>query len=114
MAGKNDKIKDSERYSIVVKDLSRCYICGSSPTHIHEIFGGSNRAKSKEDGMCIGLCAFHHNGSKFGVHFNKELDDRIKQQAERIWIDKYTSKDLSMEERIQKFINRFGRNYLDE
>ena len=113
MSGKKDKIKDSERFSIIC-DLSSCYVCGTKDDiHIHEVFGGYNRAHSKEDGMCVGLCGPHHNLSNAGVHFNKELDNKIKQQAEKIWIKTYVP-DLDRESQIEAFIDRYGRNYLDE
>ena len=40
--------------------------------------------------------------------------EKIKQNAEKIWIKTYTDSLLSMEDRIQLFINRYGKNYLDE
>lgn len=111
MSGKKDKVKDSERYSIV-SDLTKCYVCGTTEgLHIHEVFGGPNRDKSKQDGMCVGLCGYHHNLSNEGVHFNKPLDEKIKKQAEKIWIKEYADGDL--ENGIELFIKRYGRNYLD-
>ena len=116
MAGKKDKIKDAERGSIVVPSLDRCMICGSTDrVAIHEIFFGSaNRKKSKEDMLCVPLCWNHHNGSNYGVHFNKYLDIKLKKQGEKIWIATYTDDSLSYEDRIDKFIKRYGRNYLDD
>lgn len=101
-------MKDT-RYSIVTKDMSKCYICGKSPTHIHEIFfGTANRKKSIEDGLCVGLCPAHHNMSGLGVHFNKQLDLYLKKIGEECWIKEY-SDDKNGE---RDFINRFGKNYL--
>lgn len=115
MASKKDKVKDKDRFSILVPSLDRCSLCGSTDrVAIHEVFYGSNgnRSKSKEDGMCIPLCASHHNMSNFSVHFNKDLDLKVKQNAEKIWIETYTDKELDYDSRIQKFIDRYGRNYL--
>lgn len=116
MASKKDKVKDSERKSIIVPYLDKCMICGSSDrVAIHEVFfGAANRKKSKEDYMCVPLCYYHHNGSNFGVHFNKDLDNKLKVQAEKIWIDYYTDSTLLYEKRIKLFIDRYGKNYLDE
>ena len=50
--------------------------------------------------------------SNNGVHFNKKLDNMIKEQTEKLWLEKYTSEECDWEERIQKFINRYGVNYL--
>lgn len=114
MSGKKDKIKDSERFSII-SDLTKCYVCGTDKNiHVHEIFGGQNRAKSKSDGMCLGLCGPHHNLSSQGIHYNKALDDKVKKQAEKIWIKTYCDKDLTPEEKIEQFIKRYGQNYLNE
>ena len=80
MAGKKDKISDKNRKSLLTDNLNVCYICGSSDrVAIHEIYyGTANRKKSKEDSMCVPLCWTHHNGSNQGVHFNKELDLKLK------------------------------------
>lgn len=112
MAGKKDKIKDKDRFSIITQNLDKCYICGSSPTHIHEVFGGPYRAKSKAFGCCIGLCPCHHNMSNAGIHFNKDLDLKIKIQAEKIWIEHYTDPNMVYEDRITEFIKEFGKNYI--
>lgn len=89
-----------------------CYVCGGTEgLHCHHIFfGTANRKKSDEDGMVVYLCGPHHNLSSAGVHFNPRLDDKIKQEAEKIWISTYTNK--SIEEGIPDFIKRYGKNYL--
>lgn len=112
MAGKRDKVKDNERYSIV-QDRPCCYICGVTENlHMHEVFGGSNRAKSKEDGCCIYLCAPHHNMSSLGIHFNAELNDSVKANVEKIWIKTYYP-DMEFEKAQKLFIKRYGKNYVD-
>ena len=111
MAGKKDLIKDEDRFSIMVDNLSVCCVCGQTPTHIHEVFGGPFRAKSKQYGLCVGLCGPHHNLSNAGVHYNKDLDLKFKQQAERMWIKTYCPDD-SFDEGVQKFIREFGKNYV--
>ena len=117
MAGKKDKIKDKDRFTIIQPNgfTNRCFFCGSNyKVAKHEVFGGNNRAKSKEDGMIVELCGTHHNLSKQGVHFNKDLDLKLKKQAEKIWINYYTNKELPLKERISLFIGRYGMNYLDD
>jgi len=111
MSSKRQKIKDEDRYSIIVPDFKHCYVCGASgDIHLHEVFYGSaNRQKSISDGCVIPLCPAHHNMSSQGVHFNKALDNRIKQQAEKIWIKTYCD---SEEDGIEKFIRRYGRSYI--
>ena len=103
-----------EEYSkSIIQDRKCCYICGTTEgLHRHHIFyGTANRKISEEDGCWIWLCGPHHNLSNAGIHFNKALDEKVKQQAEKIWIDTYADGDL--ENGIKKFIRRFGRNYLD-
>ena len=74
--------------------------------HRHEIFfGTSNRKKSIEDGMVVFMPPELHNASDLGVHFNKELDNELKQEAERIWCKYYNKTE-------DDFIKRYGRNYL--
>ena len=114
VAGKRDKIKDKDRFSIIMPGLKRCYVCGTTENlHLHEVFGGSNRAKSKEYGLVIALCGPHHNMSNSGIHFNKALDEHVKKQAEKYWIMENCDESLSEEEKIQEFIKVFGKNYLD-
>lgn len=43
--------------------------------------------------------------SNAGVHFNHELDMRLKQECEQAWLDR-NDKD------IEDFIKVFGRNYI--
>lgn len=115
MAGKKDKVKDKDRYSIITEKLDRCFVCGTTQgVQMHEIFHGSNRSKSKDDGMCIPLCYEHHHGSNYGIHYNSELELKVKKLAEKIWLENYTDKEDEYNNRIKLFIKRYGKNYLDE
>lgn len=68
-------------------------------------FFGRNRQKSIEDGCCVYLCGKHHNQSNDGVHFNHELDMKLKKEMEVAWLMYYNKT-------IEDFIKRYGRNYL--
>ena len=68
-------------------------------------FFGKNRQKSIDDGCCVYLCGKHHNQSNAGVHFNHELDTRLKQAMQKQWMIHYNKK-------IDDFIKRYGKNYL--
>lgn len=94
-----------KRYSIVVNDLSECFICGRPHPHKHEIFFGrtGNREKSIEDGMVIALCYEHHEGI-FSPHRNREFDLTLKRNAQAIWESKYGERG--------DFIERYGKSYL--
>lgn len=94
-----------ERYSIL-QNKKECYVCGSENIDIHEVYYGvRNREKSIEDGCCVYLCPRHHNMSDDGIHFNKELNNEVKQSMERKWLETYNKT-------IEDFIKRYGRNYL--
>lgn len=49
------------------------------------------------------LCGPHHNLSTAGVHFNKKLDEELKQYAQREFEKVYGH---------DKFMEVFNRNYL--
>lgn len=89
----------------IIQNDKRCYVC-DTPYNLHEhhVFGGPNRKKSEHYGLKVRLCAYHHNMSDAGVHFDKNLDNRIKKTAQRVFELKKGSRELFMQE--------FGKNYL--
>ena len=58
-----NKIKRLEqmRFSILTKDLNKCYICGGIKNDLHEVYAGSNRVNSMKWGCVIPLCRNCHN-----------------------------------------------------
>jgi len=81
-----------------------CYVCGTKfNLHTHHIFPGRNRKVSDEWNMTIKLCAYHHNMSNNGIHFDKELDLQVRQMAQREFEKRYGH---------EKFMKLIGRNYL--
>ena len=96
-----------QRYSILMKNMDHCYICGSTENiHIHEIFyGTANRKISIKEGLCISLCSLHHNMSKKSVHLCASLDKEIKQEAQVIWQKLYYKTE-------NDFIKLFGKSYI--
>lgn len=103
----------TEHSKSILQEKECCFICGTTnELHRHHVFyGTANRKVSEEDGCWIWLCGPHHNMSNYGIHFNKDLDDKVKQFAEKKWIETYAS-DLPEDEQIKAFIKRYGRNYL--
>lgn len=91
--------------SILQKDMSKCYVCGSTLNlHTHEIyFGTANRKKSIEHGCYVRLCARHHNMSSEGVHFNHKLDMKLKKECQQAFEKAHTRKE---------FMKIFHKNYL--
>ena len=89
--------------SIIQKE-KRCLICHTERgVHRHHIFFGPLRNISEKNGFVVWLCGFHHNMSREGVHFNKELDLEIKRLAQHEYERTHTRDD---------FMNLIGRNYL--
>jgi len=94
------------RFSLIQKDDKCCLVCGMPfNIHTHEVYYGKNREKSIEDGCCVYLCGAHHNMSNKGIHFDHELDLKVKKEMEVAWLMYYNKT-------IEDFIKRYGRNYL--
>ena len=83
-----------------------CFICGARDcVHCHHIFSGvSNRKQSERYGLKVYLCGYHHNLSDEGVHFNRELDLKLKRLAQQKFEETYGDRT--------KFIQEFGKSYL--
>lgn len=90
----------------LMQDDRACLLCGATEAlHKHHIFYGTgNRALSENDGCWCYLCAYHHNMSDKGVHFNKRLDRELKRRCQKKWEDKNGDREA--------FIKRYGRSYL--
>lgn len=91
----------------IIQSNNECYVCHAKHClHRHEVFyGTSNRKKSLADGLTIKLCGKHHNLSSEGVHFNKDLDLKLKRLGQIVWEEYY-------QKSTDEFIKRYGRNYL--
>jgi len=101
-------IKQSIKHKDSIMQVWRCcYVCKNTiGLHKHHIFEGRNRNNSEEDGLWLYLCAKHHNMSDEGIHFNKELDLKVKKEAEKRWLEYYNKT-------IDDFIKRYGKNYIE-
>ena len=88
--------------SIIQKERE-CLICGNlNNLELHHIFfGTANRKLSDKYGLTCYLCHFHHTGRQ-GIHFNKEMDDKLKKYAQERFEEVYKDKN---------FVEIFGRNY---
>ena len=91
--------------NIVFQKEKKCYVCGAMfNIHKHHIFyGTSNRKHSEEYGLTVYLCGKHHNLSNEGVHFNKPLDLKLKQLAQKKFEETHTR---------EEFIKIFGKSVL--
>ena len=90
----------------IMSNEKACFICGSTVgLHRHHIFYGyANRKVSEKEGCWCYLCGPHHNMSNYSVHYNKELDLKLKQQCQQQWEDLNGTRE--------NFISMFGRSYL--
>ncbi len=90
----------------VIQTNKECFVCHTTANlHDHHIFyGTSNRKQSEKYGMKVWLCAYHHNMSDEGVHFNKPLDMKLKRMAQEYFESRIGNRE--------DFICKFGRNYL--
>lgn len=89
----------------IVDNDRLCLVC-KTPYNLykHNVFYGDGIEEiSKKYGCWCYLCARHHNMSSAGVHFNTELDRRIKEHTQKRFSEVYP--DL-------EFIKIFGKNYL--
>lgn len=88
----------------LISNEKACYVCGCPVVHKHHIFyGTANRRLSEEYGCWVWLCPYHHNMSKEGVHFNRELDLQIKKECQECWEQVHGSR--------ADFIKVFGRSW---
>lgn len=74
---------------------NQCSICGSYGTELHHIQFRSQVPALRDCQLNhIYLCPQHHRDGRVGVHFNKELDKKLKFQnkLEFLWDKKYLSR----------------------
>ena len=88
----------------IMQTEKECFICGTTyDLHEHHcIYGSANRKQSERFGLKIWLCRMHHTGSS-GIHFNKELDTKVKKLAQEKFEEVYGANT--------SFIEIFGKNY---
>lgn len=89
----------------ILQDTKECYITGEEyGLHKHHIYMGNPlRRISEENGLWVWLRWDWHNGANYGVHFNHELDRKLKQEAQEAY-ERTHSRD--------EFMRLIGRNYL--
>lgn len=96
-------VKSKEEYhSILTNDMTKCYMSGdSNNVHVHHIFGASNRSNSETYGFVVPLRADWHNMADYGVHFDRNLDLKLKRMCQDYWLKKYGTQE--------QFIIIFGK-----
>lgn len=91
----------------IIQNKKVCYVCGTTTwLEEHHIFEGTaNRKLSEKYGLKIYLCHRHHTEVPDGIHFDKWLRDRTKQEAQKIFMEHY-------DKTTEDFIKIFGKNYI--
>lgn len=90
----------------IIQSEKVCWVCQTPyDLHDHHVFyGTANRKHSEKYGLKVWLCSRHHNMSNEGVHFNKALDLKLKQTAQ-----KHYEQNIGTRE---QFRIKFGRSWL--
>lgn len=93
----------------IIQDEKECFICRNTlglENH-HVIYGRGLRPLSDKYGLTVWLCQRHHrgdiSGNKYAVHFNKVIDQKLKQIAQKAFMAKWPEKD---------FKAIFGKSYI--
>ena len=89
----------------IIQAKQECLVCRTTYNlHSHHCIGGTaNRKQSEKYGLKVWLCVRHHNMSNEGVHFNRELDLKVKRLAQRKFEETHTR---------EEFRAAFGKSYL--
>lgn len=89
----------------IMSNERKCYITGRTDNlHKHHIFPGNpNRRISEKYGCWCYLTGEMHNQSSAGVHYNKELDMKLRCECQARFEKAYP---------LLSFRNVFGANYL--
>ena len=91
--------------SILQGDKKECYITGRTDNlHLHHIYFGTGLRKISDIyGFTVWLTAEYHNMSNKGVHFNRQLDLKLKRDCQRKFEETHTRAE---------FMALIGKNYL--
>lgn len=88
----------------IMQNNRECFITGSTTRlHKHHCFSGGRRQASEKWGCWVWLRYDWHNGANYGVHFNHDLDIRLKRQCQEQFERLYGH---------DKFMQVFGKSWL--
>ena len=79
----------------ILQTEKECFVCKTTyglEEH-HCMYGSANRKQSEKYGLKVWLCHEHHRGNS-GVHFNKELDLKIKKIAQSTFEREHTREEF--------------------
>jgi hypothetical protein len=88
----------------IMQDSRECYITGATDGIVkHHIYAGGRRETSDDWGCWVWLRWEWHNGKNYAVHFNKELDLKLKRECQERFEELYGH---------EKFMEVFGKSWL--
>ena len=93
----------SKRKSILTDDMETCFLCGRPAECVHHVFYGPDRKNADKENLVIPLCNRCHNMSDGAIHFNRDLDLKVKRLAQQAFEKSHTR---------EEFMKLFRRNYL--
>lgn len=101
---KKNRRKSQPVTKIQMQEKKECWVTGQTTgLHKHHIYGGARRKLSEKYGLYVYLTPKWHNMSGYGVHFDYELDKKLKIAGQKAFEEVYSR---------QLFMKLFGRNYL--
>lgn len=112
---KPTKTKSRKKYNGWKNKPERvCYVCGRPYAERHEIFGGSNRQISIEEGFQVDVCPEHH----YELHQNitewaKAENARLKAEMQLTYMEKLNDEGYSDEEALRVWMLLIGKNYVE-
>lgn len=87
---------EKNRFSIFTTNFNKCYYCGKEgKMDLHEIYGGSNRKRSIENGFVVPLCRLCHS--------NEEIIQYLRIKIQKEYEKNHTRED---------FIKMFGKSLI--
>lgn len=102
---KSKKLAKAEknRFSILQENNNKCFLCKRELKKLdkHEALGGSNRQKSIKYGLVYYLCRKCHQKADL----DKNTRTKLHNYAKKEFIKKYSK---------EKFLEEFGKNYIEK
>lgn len=87
-----------------------CWVCGSPNVELHHVYSGwANRCQSDKYGCTVYLCRRHHTNQLHGVHFDRDLDMKLRRECQKAWEARYAKNPYGVHEEFRRI---FGKSYL--
>ena len=81
---RKQKQLEKNRFSIFTDNFNKCYYCGKEgKMDLHEIYGGSNRKRSIENGFVVPLCRICHSNEKIIQYLRIKLQKEYEKKHSR-------------------------------